>query len=205
MALMPTVPWQDKGQVVSLRRSRLEHAAVEVAIVIRTPEGRYVHRRMRCSGSDLKSGLGHLFDPNPETLAHAGEPSFPRAVEDHSFEYADQALEAALAQDPLAQPDKWVAASLFTEFFNEELANKVEPEAARIGILGSLVAGVAFLAVLVPLLYVGWFLLDWLGIQDIDGIDFVIFIGLAITPAIGAWHLITHAFRRRNLAKEKNR
>jgi hypothetical protein len=42
---------------------------------------------------------------------------------------------------------------LFTEFFNEELANKVEPEAARIGILGSLVAGVAFLAVLVPLLY----------------------------------------------------
>lgn len=78
---MLTVPWQDKGQVVSLRRSRLEHAAVEVAIVIRTPEGRYVHRRMRCSGSDLKSGLGHLFDPNPETLAHAGEPSFPRAVE----------------------------------------------------------------------------------------------------------------------------
>ena len=48
-----------------------------------------------------------------------------------------------------------MAASLFTEFFNEELANKVEPEAARIGILGSLVAGVAFLAVLVPLLYVG--------------------------------------------------
>jgi hypothetical protein len=46
--------------------------------------------------------------------------------------------------------------------------NKVEPEAARIGILGSLVAGVAFLAVLVPLLYVGWFLLDWLGIQDVD-------------------------------------
>ena len=154
--------------MVSLRRSRLEHAAVEVAIVIRTPEGRYVHRRMRCSGSDLTSGLGHLFDPNPEPLAHAGEPSFPRAVEDHSFEYADQALEAALAQDPLAQPDKWVAASLFTEFFNEELANKVEPEAARIGILGSLVAGVPFLAVLVPLLYVGWFLLDWLGIQDVD-------------------------------------
>jgi hypothetical protein len=121
------------------------------------------------------------FAPDPETLAHAGEPSFPRAVEDHSFEYADQALEAALAQDPLAQPDKWVAASLFTEFFNEELANKVEPEAARIGILGSLVAGVAFLAVLVPLLYVGWFLLDWLGIQDVDGLDFVIFIGLAIT------------------------
>ncbi len=41
----PTVPWQDKGQVVSLRRSRLEPAAVEVAIVIRTPDGRYVHRR----------------------------------------------------------------------------------------------------------------------------------------------------------------
>ena len=78
--------------VVSLRRSRLESAAVEVAVLFRTPEGRYVHRRVRCIGSDLKSGLGHLFDPNPETLAHAGEPSCPRAVEDHSFEYADQAL-----------------------------------------------------------------------------------------------------------------
>ena len=63
--LMPTVRWQDKAQVVSLRRSRLEHAAVEVAVVFRTPEGRYVHRRMRCSGSDLKSGLGHLFDSQP--------------------------------------------------------------------------------------------------------------------------------------------
>jgi hypothetical protein len=96
--------WQDKAQVVSLRRSRLEHAAVEVAVVFRTPDGRYIHRRMRCSGSDLKSGLGHLFDPNPETLAYAGEPSFPRAVEDHSFESADQALDAALAQDPPAHP-----------------------------------------------------------------------------------------------------
>jgi hypothetical protein len=84
----------------------LEHAAVEVAVVIRTPDGRYVHRRMRCSGSDLKTGLGHLFDPNPETLACAGEPSCPRAVEDHSFESADQALEAALVQDPPAHPDK---------------------------------------------------------------------------------------------------
>jgi len=32
---------------------------------------------------------------------------------------------------------------------------------------------------------------------------FVIFLGLAITPAILAWHLITHAFRRRNLARER--
>jgi hypothetical protein len=69
---MPTVPWQDKGQVVSLRRSRLESAAVEVAVLFRTPDGRYVHRRVRCIGSDLKSGLGRLFDPNPETLAHTG-------------------------------------------------------------------------------------------------------------------------------------
>jgi hypothetical protein len=43
---MPTVGWQDKGQVVSLRRSRLESAAVEVAVLFRTPDGRYVHRRV---------------------------------------------------------------------------------------------------------------------------------------------------------------
>ena len=64
--------WQDKAQVLSLApqpgntrpwRSRSSSAP---------PGGRYVHRRMRCSGSDLKSGLGHLFDPNPETLAYAG-------------------------------------------------------------------------------------------------------------------------------------
>ena len=125
----PTVPWQDKGQVVSLRRSRLEPAAVEVAIVIRTPDGRYVHRRLRCIGSGLASGLGHLFDPNPETLAYVGGPSCPRAVEDHSFESAEQALEAALGQDPPAHPDRWVEASSFAEFFSEKLATKVEPEA----------------------------------------------------------------------------
>ena len=76
--------------------------------------------------------------------------------------------------------------------FNEELANKVEPEAARIGIFGSLVAGVASLAVLVPLLYVGWSLLDRLGIQDVANLDFVIFIGLAITPAIGGRGISSH-------------
>lgn len=46
---------------------------------------------------------------------------------------------------------------------------------------------------------------DWLGIQDVDDLDFVIFIGLAITPAIGAWRLTVKAFRRRNLAKDKKR
>ena len=125
----PIVPWQDKGQVVSLRRSRLEPAAVEVAIVLRTPDGRYVHRRLRCIGSDLASGLGRLFDPNAETLAYTGGPSCPRAVVDHSFESAEQALEAALGQDPPAHPDRWVEASSFAEFFSEKLATKVEPEA----------------------------------------------------------------------------
>ena len=52
--LMATVRWQDKAQMVSLRRSRLQHAAVEVAVIFRIPDGRYVHRRARCSGRDLK-------------------------------------------------------------------------------------------------------------------------------------------------------
>jgi hypothetical protein len=205
--------WQDKAQVVSLRRSRLEHAAVEVAVVFRTPDGRYVHRRMRCSGGDLKSGLGHLFDPSPETVANAGEPSCPRAVEDHSFESADQALEAALAQHPPAHSakwrspssdmDKWRPPSSFWEFFDEELETKVEPEAARIGILGGLVAGVAFLAVLAPLLYVVWFLPAWLGIADAEEGWGIVLFGLAFTPAIFAAHFIKDAFRRRNLAKEQ--
>jgi hypothetical protein len=152
---------------------------------------------MRCSGSDLKSGLGHLFDPNPETLAYAGEPSCPRALEDHSFESADQALEAALAQDPLAHPKKWRSPSSDMDkwrppsSFDEELETKVEPEAARIGILRRLVAGVAFLAVLAPLLYVVWFLPVWLGIADDaeEGWGIVLF-GFAFYPGDlrGAFH-----------------
>ena len=168
---------------------------------------------MRCSGSDLKSGLGHLFDPSPETLAYAGEPSCPRAVEDHSCESADQALEAALAQDPPAHSakwrspssdmDKWRPPSSFLEFFDEELETKVEPEAARIGILGGLVAGVAFLAVLAPLLCVVWFLPAWLGIAEAEEGWGIVLFGLAFTPAIFAAHFIKDAFRRRNLAKEQ--
>jgi hypothetical protein len=75
----------------------------------------------------------------------------------------------------------------------------------RIGILGGLVAGVAFLAVLVPLLYVDWFLPNWLGIHDDDLASVVgtAAWGLGIFLAISAWNLITHAFRRRNLAKDE--
>jgi hypothetical protein len=107
-------------------------------------------------------------------------------------------------QDPPAHPDKWRSPASFTEFFKEELRTEVEPEAARIGVLGRLVAGVAFLAVLVPLLYVVWFLSDWLGIQDDEGLVGVLLLGLGITPAILAWGLITDAFRRRNLARRRS-
>ena len=171
---------------------------------------------MRCSGGDLKSGLGHLFDPDPETLAYAGEPSCPRAVEDHSFESADQALEAALAQDPPANPrkwrspssdksDKWRPPSSFWAFFDDELEDQVLPEAARIGILGRLVAGVAFLAVLAPLLYVVWFLPAWLGIADAEEGWGVLLFGLPFISAFFAADFIKGAFRRRNLTREKNR
>ena len=81
--------------------------------------------------------------------------------------------------------------------------NKVEPEAARISILGRLVAGVAFLAVLVPLAVRRLVPTRLARHQDVDDLDFVIFTGLAITQAIGASHPITHAFRRRNLAKRR--
>jgi hypothetical protein len=61
------------------------------------------------------------------------------------------------------------------------------------------------LAVLTPLLYVVWFLPAWLGIADPEEGWGPALFGLAITPAIFAAHFIADAFRRRNLAKEKNR
>ena len=81
---------------------------MEVAILFRTPDGRYVHRR-EMHGSDLKSDLGApiLSIPTPRRSPTPVSHPFPRAVEDHSLSMR-QALEAALAQDPLAH-GKWVA------------------------------------------------------------------------------------------------
>jgi hypothetical protein len=201
-----SAPWLDKAQVVSVHGGgRLEPAAVEVAIVIRAPDGRYVHRRLRCSGGDLESGLGDLFAPRPDTLAYCNAPSAPRAVEDHYFESADQALEAAHGQDPPAHPDKWVEAPSFAQFFYADLETKVRPEAARIGMLGHLVAGAVFLLLLAPMVYVAWFLPVWLGISN-DDYAADIFGGAIVfapIPAIVVWAYLTQAFRRHNLAKEK--
>jgi hypothetical protein len=75
----------------------------------------------------------------------------------------------------------------------------------RIGILGKLVSGVAFLAVLAPLLYVVWFLPAWLGIADAEEGWGIILFGFAFTPAFFAWGFTADPFRRRNLARETKR
>jgi hypothetical protein len=102
---------------------------------------------------------------------------------------------------------KRAVASASEEFPPKDLETQVQPEAGRIGMVGHLVAGAAFLLLLAPMLYVAWYLPDWLGISN-DEYASDVFGGAMVfapLPALLAWGYFTHAFRRRNLAKETAR
>jgi len=203
----PTDLWEDKAQVVSLTRDRLKPAAVEVAAVIRTSDGRYLHRRVTCSGSDLSSGLRHLFAANPQRLTDGGRPSAPREVQDRSFDSAQTALEAAQRQEPAAQAEQWVNASSFAEFFEENVAEKVAPEAAQVGLLGSLVAGAAAVAIFAVVMVAAWFLPARLGLDDVDVqgniIEGAFYFAIAGAGLTGVF--VSKAFSKRNLARAAKR
>ena len=138
-------PWKDMVQVVSLRRGRLEPAAVELAIVMRAPDGGYVHRRMRCIGNDLSVALPYLLRSRPRHTRPRRRSSTPRWVHDDHFDTAEQALEAAQRQDPPAHPDKWKSDSDFREFYLDDLEAELTPEAEAAGVLATIATGaVAF-------------------------------------------------------------
>jgi hypothetical protein len=103
-------PW---GRWLGCSAAGSSTPAVEIALIIRGPDGRYIHRRVRCAGNDVLSARGHFFDPDPQTLADCGKPSAPRRVEDHTFATLDQALQVAQTQDPAADANKWETAEDF--------------------------------------------------------------------------------------------
>jgi hypothetical protein len=150
--------------VVQVRRSRLEYGAVEVAIIMRRPDGRYTHRRMSCAGNNLLGARGHFFDQDPQALARAGRPSAPRRVQDRDFATIEQALEAA--QAPAADPEGWMTRAQFEDPDDNPLgaaASWLEPEAMRVGAAGLLLACLAGLAVFAAVV--------WAGIAQ--GVDFL--------------------------------
>ena len=90
----------------------------------------------------------HLCDPNPQTLAWAGEPSAPRSVEDQTFDTLDEALLAAHTQDPPANRDKWKSEwGFWWDFTPSEgdphLSEQLGPEPET---LGNLPTGIAIVA-----------------------------------------------------------
>ena len=200
----PADEWWDRAQVVEIRRSRLQPAAVEVAVVMRVSEGRFVHRRMRCSGLDVLSCLKCLCDADPDALAHSGDPSTPRQVRDQFFAYADEALSAAQQQRPPADPQRWrrPEAGILDEGFDD----KVKPEAERVGRLASVAVAAVFLAAFLPLLFgIGLLVERFPGLAagEADGEGLLVMVALfaASTVAVGAAEVIG----RQNLARERSR
>lgn len=95
------VPWENLAQVVSVRRSRLEPAMVQVAAVVKDSNGSFVDRVIRCPGKDLDGEL--VFYPWPKAAAEQGSPSQRRWVQDRGYETAEGAMQAAT--EHLADPD----------------------------------------------------------------------------------------------------
>ena len=116
---------------------------------IRAPDGGYIHRRMRCIGTDLSGALPYLFDPFPAGSPKLANRPRPRWVHDDHIDTAEQALHAAQRQDPPAHPDRWATKGDFDELFSDEIEAKLVPEAEDVGGLANVVAGVIGLAVAV--------------------------------------------------------
>jgi hypothetical protein len=206
----PRNRWKDTVQIVYLRRSRLEPAAVELAIVMRARDGGYLHRRMRCIGNELSGALPYLANPDPDVLTQGGEPSTPRWVHDVHFETAEQALEAAQRQDPPARPDGWKTKSDFYEFFTEELEAKLLPEAEAAGELATVATWACAVAVSAAFLYAAWLALEsWLmGLDDEDVIGNIVIVAVLILASAAGhttYGLIISRIRARNLRKAMER
>jgi hypothetical protein len=113
--LEPARPWDAMVQLVGERpRGRVDDV-VEVAVVMRVPGGRFLHRRVVGRPKDLAAGMpGVLFDPVPDpALLRARARSRVRTVHDRAFDTLDDALESAVAADPPADPDAWVDQEAF--------------------------------------------------------------------------------------------
>jgi hypothetical protein len=140
--------------------------------------------------------------PDPEALAHGGEPSPPRWVEDNHFDTLEQALEAAESQEPPADPYKWEGASEFRQTLPPE--HELGPEAENVGRLPA-VAGWATFAAAV---YGGYRLNVWVGLNTAETrgstadsvfttVTILVSIGLGLLAYAAVWQFL----RRRNLAR----
>lgn len=202
----PRKPTHRKAQVVSVRRRRLDPAAVEVAAVFPLPVGGYRLRRVRGRGIDLEGGLAFLFDPHADLPVRAGRPSMQRWVRDEDFDTAEEAIRTAERQDVPADPGGWLTELKFRrKVQGDQFQASLRPTAQRVvGVLGRLTVGVASLTAFLAV-WVAFALLDP-GLFREEGDELVYSIVLVAIPAlIGAGIVgaqVADVLARRNLARE---
>jgi hypothetical protein len=196
-------PPHHKAQVVSVYRRQLDPAAVEVAAVFPLPAGRYRHRRVRCSGSDLNGGLTFpLFNPDPDRVVRGGGVSVPLWVQDQDFDTLEEAFRAAEGQVVPADPDGWLNP---LEFHNKvQGLESLGPEVQDIGALGWVIVGAASLTAYVAF----WPLAAGLdpelfreeGAELVASIVLMAFLALFVAWVVGV--IVAEFLTRRHLAWE---
>lgn len=137
--------------------------AVEVAIIMRTSDGRFRHRRMGCARNDLESGLPFLFNRYPDMLAHGGRPRVERLVRDQDFDTFDEALRATQLQDRPADPDQWMLGGMGEQplYPQPSLTGPDQPRNLRTA--ERLAVGLISVSVFALSLYAGFRFGPWLG------------------------------------------
>ena len=187
----------------------LRAADLKLVVVTRTPTGGFRLRWVSLVASDLPSALPHLFDADPGALAQCGTPANPCRVEDQEYDSAEEAI-AAAGQRPGVDPKGWGERTDFISFVEDDarFADMLKPDAERIGALGAAVVCVAGLAVAVPVIYAGYRLDVWVGLDTAERegtLPDVVFsiIVIIIGGALGliSANRLARPIARRNLAK----
>jgi hypothetical protein len=155
-----TEGWSALIQVVRYDERWSRDPDLELAVVMKGPSDAFTLRRVSLAGGDLRSSLPLLLDANPADLRGLGRDR-PIQVEDQAFDRAEDALDAAHAQPPLADPEGWIPEAEFRSLVENDpdILDALAPRAERDGSLGhnvGVLAGFAgFLAVVLGGVVVG--------------------------------------------------
>lgn len=197
-------------QIVEVDPHPLRAADLELAVILCKPSGGFWLRRVSLVASDLPSALPHLFDADPHVLASSGTLFTPCRVVDQAHDSAGEAMAAAHSQHPVAHPDHWGGGADFCSAVEENpgFAGLLKPEAERVGALGTVVVGVVFLAVAAAVIYAGYRLNVWVGLDTperkdtlTDQIFALVVVVLAGALAVVSGRGLARLLARRNLAK----
>jgi hypothetical protein len=178
-----------------MRRSRLEPAVVEVAVVLQAAHEGFTHRRIRCPGSDLDRWS--MFVSSTTTAAEGGAPSQPRWVQDEDFDTFDAAVASAETVRPQANPGDWQTPGAFeNRVMSERFLRRLQPVAADLNWAQALAAiaaywicaGLAGLAAAVG----AKMLLEAAPWENVEGMaELAVFTALIVVPvAIVGVHLV---------------